>query len=61
MVARCGKSEVIISDNGTKFTSVERELHDLDLTLDQTRIKGQVAYDGIQWYFISDKVVSLEI
>ena len=49
MVARRGESEVMMSDNGTNFTSAERELHDLALTLDQTRIKGQVAHDGIKW------------
>jgi len=49
MVARRGKSEVMISDNGTNFTSVERELHDLVSTFDQTQIKEQVAHDGIQW------------
>ena len=51
MVARCGKPEVMISDNGTNFTSAERELRDLVSTLDQTRIKEQVAHDGIQWRF----------
>ena len=48
MVARRGKPEVMISDNGTNFTSAERELRDLVSTLDQTRIKEQVAHDGIQ-------------
>lgn len=43
LVARCGKPEVF-SDNGTNFTSAEREC--LVLTLDQTRIKEQVAHDG---------------
>ena len=33
MVARCGKPEVMISDNGTNFTSAERELRDLVSTL----------------------------
>ena len=51
MVARRGKPEVMISDNGTNFTSAERELRDLVSTLDQTRIKEQVAHDGIQWRF----------
>jgi len=39
----------MISENSTNFTSAERELHDLVSTLDQTRIIGQVAHDGIQW------------
>ena len=51
MVARRGKPEVMISDNGTNFTSAERELRDLVSTLDQTQIKEQVAHDGIQWRF----------
>ena len=49
MVARHGKLEVMISDNGTNFTSAERELRDLVSTLDQTPIKEQVANHGIQW------------
>ena len=36
MVARRGKPELMISDNGTNFTSAERELRDLVSTLDQT-------------------------
>ena len=51
MVARRGKPEAMISDNGTHFMSTERELRDLVSTLDQTRIKEQVAHDGIQWRF----------
>ena len=50
MVARRGKPEVMISDV-MNFTSAERKLRDLVLTLDQTRIKEQVAHDGIQWRF----------
>ena len=38
VVARHGKPEVMISDNGTNFTSAERELRYLISTLDQTRI-----------------------
>ena len=53
IVARRGKPEVMISDNGTNFTSAERELRDLVSTLDQTQIKEQVAHDGIQWRFNS--------
>ena len=51
MVARRGKPEVMISDNGTNFTSAERELRQLVSTLDQTRIKEQAANDGVQWRF----------
>ena len=49
MVARRGKPEVMISDNGTNFTSAKRELCDLVSTLDQTRIKEQVAHDEIHY------------
>ena len=42
---------MMISDNGTNFTSAERELRNLVSTLDQTRIKEKVAHDGIQWQF----------
>ena len=49
MTVRRGKPEVIISDNGTNFTSAERELSDLVSTSDQTRIKEQVNHDRIQW------------
>ena len=34
MVARRGKPEVMVSDNGTNFTSAERELRDLVSNLD---------------------------
>ena len=47
MVARRGKPEVMISDNGTNFTSAERELRNLVSNLDQTQTKEQVAHDGI--------------
>ena len=40
---------MMISDNGTNFTSAERKY--LVLTLDQTWFKEQVAHDGIQWQF----------
>ena len=51
MVARRGKPEVMISDNGTNFTSAERELRVLVSTLDQTRIKEQAAHEGMQRRF----------
>ncbi|PFX25917.1 hypothetical protein AWC38_SpisGene9441 [Stylophora pistillata] len=51
MVARRGKPEVMISDNGTNLTSAERELRVLISTLDQTRIKEQAAHEGIRWRF----------
>ena len=38
MAARRGKPEMMISDNGTNFTSAETELRNLVPTLDQTRI-----------------------
>ena len=53
MVARRGKPEVMISDNGTNFPSSDRELRDLVSTLDQSRIKEQVVHDANQWRFTS--------
>ena len=53
MVARRGKPEVMISDNGTNFPSSDRELRDLVSTLDQSRIKEHVVHDAIQWRFTS--------
>jgi len=45
MVARRGKPEVMISDNGTNFTSADRELRDLVLALDQAQIKEHATND----------------
>ena len=51
MVARRGKPEVVISDNGTNFTSADRELCELVLALDQAQIKENTTSDRIQWRF----------
>ena len=51
MVRRRGKPDVMISDNGTNFTSADKELRDLVSNLDQTKIKEQATNDGIQWRF----------
>ena len=51
MVARRGKPEVVISDNGTYFTSADRELRDLVLALDQAQIKENATSDRILWRF----------
>jgi len=51
MVARRGKPEVVISDNGTNFTSADRELRDLVLALDQAQIKENATSDRILWRF----------
>ena len=59
MVARRGKPEVMISDNGTNFTSAERELRQLVSTLDQTRIKEQATNDGVQWRLTPPPVDSI--
>jgi len=48
MVRRRGKPEVMISDNGTNFTSAKKELHDLVSNLDQAKMKEQANNDGIQ-------------
>ena len=36
----------MISDNGTNFTSAEKELRDLVSNLDQAKIKEQATNDG---------------
>ena len=51
MVGRRGKPDVVISDNGTNFTSADRELRDLVLALDQAQIKENATSDRIQWRF----------
>ncbi|KAL9968821.1 hypothetical protein ACROYT_G020955 [Oculina patagonica] len=51
MVRRRGKPEIMISDNGTNFTSAEKELRELVSNLDQTKIKEQTSNDGIRWRF----------
>ena len=44
MVARHEKPEMMINDDGTNFTSAERELRDVVASLDQTRIKEQAKW-----------------
>ena len=51
MVARRGKPDVVISDNGTSFTSAYRELRDLVLASDQEQIKENATSDRIQRRF----------
>ena len=51
MVARRGKPEEMVSDNGTNFVSGNRELRELVDALDQDEIKDKAATDGIRWKF----------
>ena len=51
MVARRGKPEFVVSDNGTNFVSAERELRELVAGLDQDRIVEDAANRGIEWHF----------
>jgi hypothetical protein len=51
MVARRGKPELVVSDNGTNFVGAERELAELVRNLDQDRIINDAANQGITWRF----------
>ncbi|XP_064631640.1 uncharacterized protein LOC135489935 [Lineus longissimus] len=51
MVARRGKPEFVVSDNGTNFVGANRELKELVQAMDQSKIVDQAANDGIEWKF----------
>ncbi|XP_064629237.1 uncharacterized protein LOC135488532 [Lineus longissimus] len=51
MVARRGKPEIVISDNGTNFHGAERELSELIMNLDHEEIVNDAANKGITWRF----------
>lgn len=51
MVARRGKPEYVVSDNGTNLTAGEKELRALVEKLDQDEICEQAARQGIDWTF----------
>ena len=51
MVARRGRPELVISDNGTNFVGANRELGQLVDELDQQKIKEDAAAKGIEWRF----------
>ncbi|XP_070531583.1 uncharacterized protein [Ptychodera flava] len=51
MVARRGKPEEVISDNGTNFVGANRELGELICAMDQLKIVDSAANKGIIWKF----------
>ncbi|XP_077992826.1 uncharacterized protein LOC144446859 [Glandiceps talaboti] len=51
MVARRGKPEEVISDNGTNFVGANRELGELICAMDQSKIIDSAANQGIKWKF----------
>jgi hypothetical protein len=51
MMARRGKPEVVISDNGTNFVGANRELGELIKGLDQRKIVVDATNRGITWKF----------
>jgi hypothetical protein len=51
MVARRGKPEDMVSDNGTNFVSANRELNEMVLSLDFEKIAEDAANRGIRWRF----------
>ena len=48
---RRGNAETICSDNGTNFVRANRELGEALRSLSQERITGELAWEGITWYF----------
>jgi hypothetical protein len=50
-VARRGKPEIVVSDNGTNFVGADRELGERVRSLDQDKIFGDAADKGITWRF----------
>ena len=51
MVSRRGKPEKAVSDNGSNLSAGERDLKDLIEVLDQDKIVGVAAQQGIEWTF----------
>ena len=51
MVARRGKPEKVVSDNGTNFVGANRELGELIQAMDHQRIINEAASKGIDWKF----------
>ena len=51
MVARRGRPELVISDNGTNFVGANRELGELVRNLDRDRIVEEAANKSIEWRF----------
>ena len=51
MVARRGKPLEVISDNGTNFTSANKEVRERLGAMDQDKIRDETANEGIRWKF----------
>lgn len=51
MVARRGKPEEMVSDNGTNFVGANRELSELVKSMNFDEIEGDAANQGIHWRF----------
>ena len=51
MTSRRGKPIEVLSDNGTNFVGGERELRELVLSLDKSKITKSTADKGIKWTF----------
>lgn len=51
MIARRGKPEEMINDNGSNFTAADNELRQLVAELDQQKIQDKAANEGINWKF----------
>jgi len=50
-IARRGTPRILRSDNGTNFVGAERELRESLERLDQEKIRGIIATEGIRWVF----------
>jgi hypothetical protein len=51
MVARRGKAEIVVSDNGSNFVCAERELRELIESMDRDKIVNDATNQGITWKF----------
>ncbi|XP_071490098.1 uncharacterized protein [Diadema antillarum] len=50
-IARRGKPEKIVSDNGTNFRGAERELRESLQSLNQSKVNNYLLDQGIHWFF----------
>ncbi|XP_072172027.1 uncharacterized protein [Diadema setosum] len=50
-IARRGKPEKIVSDNGTNFRGAERELRESLQSLNQTKVNNYLLDQGVNWSF----------
>ena len=51
MVARRGRPELVVSDNGSNFVGAERELSELVRSLDREKIRNDASNQSIKWRF----------